>query len=146
MQQSPAMTADRESFSLEGLNPPDEEGWVPPDDPESDRPSRREDRQTSQQTSQQTAQQPSQQASQQASQQTSPQPVLWIRYGGRRNDDGYQRLLAMLQYFHGETPVRLYLQQESGIEDLPVRYSIQLDNDILKKLGRRYGPENLAIL
>ena len=122
VQQSPAITADRESFSLEGLNPPDEEGWVPPDDPESDRPSGREDRPT------------------------SPQPVLWIRYGGRRNDDGYQRLLAMLQYFHGETPVRLYLQQESGIEDLPVRYNIQLDDDILKKLGRRYGPENLAIL
>ena len=89
VQQSPAITADRESFSLEGLNPPDEEGWVPPDDPESNHPSGREDRQTSQpttqqtsqQASQQTAQQPSQQPSPQTSQPTSPQPVLWIQIG-----------------------------------------------------------------
>jgi hypothetical protein len=121
--------------SLDGLVPPEDAGWVAPDDLEQDRSMRDRDRMTAEEPLPARPDNPG-----------KPSLVLWIRFAGRKNDADYQRLLAMLQYFHGDTPVRIYLQSEDKIEDLPVLYHIQLDDDFLRKLGRRYGSENLAIL
>ena len=72
--------------------------------------------------------------------------VLFIRYFGQSDDDSYRRLLAMLQYFHGETPVRLYLAVSGQTVDLPHTCWIELSNEILQFLAQRYGPKNLAIM
>ncbi|MEA4888492.1 MAG: DNA polymerase III subunit alpha [Clostridiaceae bacterium] len=73
-------------------------------------------------------------------------PTLCIRYFGRTDDDGYQQLLAMLQYFSGSVPVRVYLPQETRQINLPPMYHIELNDAILKKLAARYGPANLVLI
>jgi len=77
---------------------------------------------------------------------SSGKGTLLIRYYGRYNDPGYQRLLAMLQYFHGDAQVRIYLAQSERTVDLPPACWVELSNDVLKLLAGRYGARNLAII
>lgn len=71
---------------------------------------------------------------------------LCIRYYGLEQDEGYRRLLAMLQYFHGDTPVRIYLDQEERLVDLDPAFAIDLADELLVILAARYGSGNLALL
>ena len=52
----------------------------------------------------------------------------------------------MLAFFPGSTPVRVYLEPEKKVIDLPDEYRIQLDDKVLKRLASRYGQKNLAII
>jgi DNA polymerase-3 subunit alpha len=71
---------------------------------------------------------------------------LCLRYFGLEYDAGYKRLLATLQYFHGQVPVRVYFVQEERLVELDPAYAISLDDKILQQLAARYGAENLALL
>ncbi len=70
---------------------------------------------------------------------------LCIRYHGLEEDAGYKRLLAMLNYFQGAMPVRIYLDQEDRLVDLGPRYAVAFDDDVLKRLAERCGSQNLAL-
>jgi len=72
--------------------------------------------------------------------------LLAIRYLGNSQDAGYKRLLAMLAFFQGNTPVRVYLPAEERSVNLPGTCWIELSDDVLRFLAERYGPENLAII
>ena len=52
----------------------------------------------------------------------------------------------MLQYFHGDTPVRIYLDQEERLVDLDPAFAIDLADELLVILAARYGSGNLALL
>ncbi|MDW7656019.1 MAG: DNA polymerase III subunit alpha, partial [Bacillota bacterium] len=75
-----------------------------------------------------------------------PKIRLCIRYSGLEQDEGYKRLLAMLQYFHGVVPVRIYLEQEERLVDLDQVFAVDLDDDLLGIVAVRYGSGNLALL
>ncbi len=80
---------------------------------------------------------------------TAPDPSdkhLAIRYHGGVQDEGYKRLLATLCFFQGDIPVRVYLDAEQRVVNLPAACKVRLDNDLLTVLANRYGPENLAIV
>ncbi len=72
--------------------------------------------------------------------------TLAIRYMGKANDAGYKRLMAMLQYFHGNTPVSIFLPAANKNYKLPPDCWIELTNETLRQLADRYGADNLAIL
>ena len=71
--------------------------------------------------------------------------TLLIRYFGQAGDAGYKRLLAMLQYFHGTTPVQVYLAAASRLESLPHTCWVELSDEVLRRLAIRYGANNLAL-
>jgi len=70
---------------------------------------------------------------------------LCIRYHGLEEDAGYKRLLAMLNFFQGAMPVRIYLDQEDRLVDLGPRYAVAFDDEVLKRLAERCGSQNLAL-
>lgn len=76
----------------------------------------------------------------------APRQVLVIRYCGQREDEGWQRLLAMLRFFNGHQPVRIYLPAEQAQVELPPDCWIELDDRILQEFASRYGINNLALL
>ncbi len=76
----------------------------------------------------------------------SSRHVVAIRYWGQAGDAGYRRLLSMLQYFHGSTPVRVFLPSCQKPVDLPPACWIEMSNEVLQALASRYGSRNLAIL
>jgi DNA polymerase-3 subunit alpha len=71
---------------------------------------------------------------------------LCIRYTGLEHDEGYKRLLAMLQYFNGPMPVQIYLEQEGRLIDLDPVCAVQADDRLLRRLAERYGVANIAFL
>jgi DNA polymerase-3 subunit alpha len=74
-----------------------------------------------------------------------PSLTLVVRYRGRVHDDGYTRLLALLQYFAGPVPVQIHLDAEMP----PLTQKgggVALDDDLLQRLAARFGAENLALL
>ncbi|NLV48959.1 MAG: DNA polymerase III subunit alpha [Clostridiaceae bacterium] len=71
---------------------------------------------------------------------------LCIRFLGTESEPGFARMKAMLAFFPGSTPVRVYLEPEKKVIDLPDEYRIQLDDKVLKRLASRYGQKNLAII
>jgi len=72
--------------------------------------------------------------------------TLAIRYLGERDDPGYQRLLAMLRFFHGSMRVRVYLANDRTGHELPADCWIEADDKILAQIARRYGMSNIALL
>ena len=72
--------------------------------------------------------------------------ALAIRYNGNFDDAGYKRLMAMLAYFQGDTPVRVFLPAEERFVNMPHNCWIELTNEVLRYLADRYGPKNLAII
>ncbi len=72
-------------------------------------------------------------------------PILAIRFFGREGDEVWQRLTAMIQYFNGDSPVRVYFQDGSARE-LPAPYRVEVSNEVLAQFARIYGKENLALI
>lgn len=72
--------------------------------------------------------------------------TLCIRYGGREQDEGYKRLLAMLQYFSGPVFVQVYLESEERLITLGSDYQVRANDDFLLRLSERYGRENIAFI
>lgn len=75
----------------------------------------------------------------------SRRPALWIRFAGEPESEEFDRLMATLGYFSGSTPVNVYLTSQATTLQLPRRYWIELDDDILQVLAGRYGANNLAL-
>ena len=75
----------------------------------------------------------------------SPGPVLWIRYLGSSDDDGFKRLLATLGYFRGQTPVAVYWPESRQYKHLDSRYWVECSDEVLSLLASRYGLSNLAL-
>lgn len=72
-------------------------------------------------------------------------PHLWIRFSGLEGTEEHKRLLAVLSYFNGSTPVVIYWARDKKTTRLQQNFWVELDNDILKVLAQRYGPDNLAL-
>ncbi len=72
-------------------------------------------------------------------------PRLCIRYQGTAEDAGYRRILAALQYFHGEMPVVLFLSESRQRITLPAIYSVDSDSEVLRELSGICGSDNMAI-
>ena len=70
---------------------------------------------------------------------------LCIRYYGTEKDEGFHRLLSMLEYFHGSMPVIVALPGEKRSIRLPEKFAVDPQNDILKEFARVFGFDNLAI-
>jgi DNA polymerase-3 subunit alpha len=77
---------------------------------------------------------------------TANGPALAIRYLGQEGDPGYLRLLAMLRFFHGTTPVKIYLPGERTGRELTPDCWIEMTDEILAQFAGRYGVENLALV
>ena len=74
------------------------------------------------------------------------QRALAIRYTGSFGDPGYNRLLASLAYFHGDTPVRVFLPAEDRFVNMPQSNWVDLSDELLRILADRYGTKNIAII
>lgn len=72
--------------------------------------------------------------------------TLAIRYWGEKDDPGYKRLLAMLQFFNGPMRVKVYLGTSRTGHELPADCWIEADDKILQEIARRYGMPNIALL
>ena len=70
---------------------------------------------------------------------------LCIRYSGGENDDGYQRILASLEYFHGTMPVILLMASTKKRIELPMRYAVEASDIVLKEIAGICGAANMAI-
>lgn len=71
--------------------------------------------------------------------------VFCIRLNKPRTDPAYRRLLAMVSYFNGSNPVRVYFP-DGSVQDLGTGYQISIDNEIMAQFARIYGTDNLALV
>jgi len=71
---------------------------------------------------------------------------IFIRYPGKEEDDGFQKILSALCFFHGTVPVVLYLSEEKKKLALPPKYAIEVDSEILKALSKSFGEENIVLM
>lgn len=72
--------------------------------------------------------------------------TIVIRYFGQEGDPAYRRLLAMLQFFQGSTPVSIYFPASGQTRELPPDCWIEMSDEVLQLLANRYGPRNLALV
>lgn len=72
-------------------------------------------------------------------------PAVWVRFDGTTDSPAYQRLLALLRYFRGETPVHVYFAETNEQKTLPRACWVECSDEVLAILAGRFGLENLAI-
>ena len=70
---------------------------------------------------------------------------LCIRYLGQENDEGYQRILAALEYFHGTMPVVMLIAPSKKRIELPAQYAVAASDSVLKEIAGICGAANMAI-
>jgi DNA polymerase III alpha subunit len=70
---------------------------------------------------------------------------LCIRYSGGENDEGYRRILASLEYFHGTMPVILFIAPTKKRIELPMQYAVEATDAVLKEIAGICGASNMAI-
>ncbi|MBN1891195.1 MAG: DNA polymerase III subunit alpha [Clostridiales bacterium] len=71
---------------------------------------------------------------------------LAICYHGNETDPGFERILATLGYFRGTVPVLVYLSREKRTVELPVRYAVELSEDIMNEFVQIFGRDNVVII
>lgn len=71
---------------------------------------------------------------------------LCIRYDGRENDPGYNRILAALSYFHGTIPVLIRLTQTGVNDRLSSSYFVEMSPEIMKALVSVVGEDNIVLI
>lgn len=76
---------------------------------------------------------------------TADRPAVWIRFFGTSDSHAYQRLLALLRYFNGETPVHVYFAESAERKRLPRTFWVECSDEVLTILAGRCGLDNLAI-
>ena len=74
------------------------------------------------------------------------QQKLAICYHGSDADEHFSRILATLGYFRGSVPVFVYFSRDKRTIELPDRYSIELNDDILREITRVCGSDNVVII
>ncbi len=70
---------------------------------------------------------------------TTIRKTLAIHIKGNVESDEFKQLLAMLEFFKGETPVKIVFDQTKETKLLKSQYWISFDNDTLSELMKRYG-------
>ncbi len=78
-----------------------------------------------------------------------PEPddtAFYIRYPGRRGDDGYARLLSMMRFFHGECRTRIFLDATGETVELPRDCWIEREDHVIGAFAARAGLANIAFL
>jgi len=65
--------------------------------------------------------------------------TLIINYKGKNNDEKYKQLLAMLEFFHGEIPVKIIFDHDGTTKVLSSQYGIEFTNDTISELMKRCG-------
>ncbi|NLC84084.1 MAG: DNA polymerase III subunit alpha, partial [Ruminococcaceae bacterium] len=73
------------------------------------------------------------------------QPVLAIRFAGREGDATWERLLAMISYFSGNSPVCVYFN-DGTVKDLDARWRVEISDEVMSYFARLYGQNNLALI
>ena len=71
--------------------------------------------------------------------------VLRIRYSGRPDSKGFNRLLNFLAYFHGNMPVEVLFKADNSVLRLDNMCSIAPDEGVLKKLAELVGEDNIEM-
>lgn len=69
----------------------------------------------------------------------STQKTLVIHFQGKEDDEKYKQLLAMLEFFHGEVPVKIIFDQTRIAQKLSSKYWTTFSNDIIAELMKRCG-------
>jgi len=69
----------------------------------------------------------------------SNQKTLVIHFKGVEEDPQYKQLLAMLEFFHGELPVKIFYDRTNKAEMLSSKYWTTFSNDIIGELMKRFG-------
>ncbi|MHB1453715.1 MAG: DNA polymerase III subunit alpha [Saccharofermentanales bacterium] len=64
---------------------------------------------------------------------------LVIRYPGDPGDSGYMRLLPMLEFFHGDMPVKISFEGRFPEQILPDQFRVSFDDETMSALMKRYG-------
>lgn len=73
------------------------------------------------------------------------QKTLVIHFQSSRESGKYRQLLSMLEYFHGETPVKIIFNQSNYSETLPSEYWITFNDDTLIELVKRCGKASISL-
>lgn len=71
--------------------------------------------------------------------------VLGVNYPGYKGDEEYERFLALLEFFHGDMPVKVFFTDGSKIE-LPEKYYFTFDDSTLAILMKRYGMNSIKLV
>jgi DNA polymerase-3 subunit alpha len=74
-----------------------------------------------------------------------PDKTLVINFNGQKTDNEYDRLLAMLEFFSGEFPVKIIFNQTKEEIKLPNKYWITFNNDTILAITRRYGIDSIKL-
>ena len=72
--------------------------------------------------------------------------VLRIRYSGRPDSKGFNRLLNFLAYFHGNMPVEVLFKADNSVLRLDNMCSIAPDEAVLAKLADLVGEDNIEMI
>jgi DNA polymerase-3 subunit alpha len=72
--------------------------------------------------------------------------VLRIRYSGRPDSKGFNRLLNFLAYFHGNMPVEVLFKADNSVLRLDNMCSIAPDEAVLTKLAELVGEDNIEMI
>ncbi len=72
--------------------------------------------------------------------------VLRIRYSGRPDSKGFNRLLNFLAYFHGNMPVEVLFEADKSVLRLDNMCSIAPEEGVLKKLAELVGEDNIEMM
>ena len=72
--------------------------------------------------------------------------VIRIRYSGRPDSKGFNRLLNFLAYFHGNTPVEVLFDADKSVLRLDDMCRIAPDEQVLLKLAELVGEDNIEMI
>ncbi|MCQ2502143.1 MAG: DNA polymerase III subunit alpha [Saccharofermentans sp.] len=79
-------------------------------------------------------------------QQECQEHVLRIRYNGKPNTKGFNRLLNFLAYFHGNMTVEILFESDKSITRLDDICRIEANEIVLRKLAELVGEDNIEML
>ncbi len=71
---------------------------------------------------------------------------LAIRYVGEEDDPGYRRLLAMIRFFSGDTPVLVHLSPSGRVIPISAPDGVEASHAVLSEFSRRLGPDRIALI
>ena len=76
---------------------------------------------------------------------TIEQKTLVIHLQCSEESDAYRQLLAMLEFFHGETSVKIVFDNTKVTRILPNEYRISFCNDTIAELMKRFGKNAISL-
>lgn len=76
---------------------------------------------------------------------TIDRKTLVIHLQCEEDSDIYRRLLAMLEFFHGEIPVKIIFDKTETTRILHDKYKVSFSNDTIAELMKRFGKNSITL-